>query len=297
MAVSGGADSTCLLHLFSKLALKYNLQLHIAHVNYGLRGKASDLDEKFVQELGRKYSIPVTVFSFNRAPDRKYAEEELREIRYTFFRQLKKDLAFDLIAIAHNQDDQAETFLLRLLRGSGLAGLAAMKVKQGCLIRPLLATSRAQITAYLKKHSLSFQTDSSNMKKIYTRNKVRLGLIPYLIKHFNPKIKENLSELSLIIGEDYDYLIKSAQAELNYFKVKNGITFEASWLLSLHPSLQRNCLREMLLAVKLDLKGIEAAHTSEIIKALKSVKSKQQKISFQGLNITRKGDKVYMLLK
>lgn len=297
VAVSGGADSSFLLHILAKLAPKYAFKLHLAHVNYGLRGKESDNDEAFVRKLARKYQLPLTVFSFKKAPNKTYAEEELRNTRYAFFETLRQQLHFDLIALAHNQDDQAETVLMRILRGTGLAGLAAMKAKNGSLIRPLLTVSRQEIENYLQKHKLPFCTDHTNTKPIFTRNKIRLELLPYLEKHFNPKIKENLSTLSLLAGEDYAELEKLTQAKLTFAPEKQGLSFEIAWFLNLSPSLQKNCLRLLLAKLVPNLKGIENAHLEEILKLAKSTKGKLGKTSFQGLSITKKGAKVYMILQ
>lgn len=295
VGVSGGADSVCLLHMLKTLAKKYEFSLHIAHVNYSLRGKDSERDEEFVQKLAHSYGLPVTVFSFNKASGRKHSEEELRAARYAFFEQLRSDLGFDLIAVAHSQDDQAETVLLRLIRGTGLMGLSAMKAKNGNIIRPLLVLSRKQILEYLKKHSLEYRLDKTNAQAVFARNKVRLKLLPRLEKDFNPRIKENLNLLALIAGDDYDFLLKKAVEALEFSEEKNGLSFRTAWLEKLHPSLQRNCLRLLVSKTKEDLAGIEASHIEEILKIAKSRKNKAQKASFRGLNITRKGAKVYML--
>lgn len=297
IAVSGGADSSCLLHVLSMLAKKYPLSLHIAHVNYGLRGADSQKDELFVRELAKKYDLPLTVFSFKRSKKGKISEAELRNFRYNSLEKLRLELNFDLIAVAHNQDDQAETVLLRLTRGTGLAGLAAMKPKNGKIIRPLIVLSRSQILDFLKQKKLRHRTDKTNAQAIYARNKLRLELLPILEKKYNPRIKESLSLMAELIGQDYEFLLLAAASKLKFTKEKTGLSFETNWLLGLHPSLQRNCLRLLIEKVRHDLNGIEMKNIEEILKLAKSSKNKQQKISFGGLKITRKGAKVYMINK
>ena len=202
VGVSGGSDSVCLLDVLNKLAPKYGFQLHIAHVNYGLRDKASDLDEVFVRKLAAKYELPLSVLI---AKKRQYSgnlESNLRKIRYDYFEELRLEIGFDNVAVAHNQDDQAETVLMRIIRGSGLNGLSAMKAKSVKIIRPLLGTSKGDILAYVKENKLKYRTDKSNADIKFLRNSIRHGLLPYLEKNFNPSIKKTLSEWSIAVACD-----------------------------------------------------------------------------------------------
>jgi len=364
-AVSGGPDSVCLLDVLVKLAPKYNFKLRVAHINYGLRGKDSNRDEKFVRELARKYrleievmkyrmiinkarekadgfQIPLTPFSkggvnsenqiqqitpslweggrlegktslaSSFSPEGKEGqanENHLRKIRYDFFEKIRKKEKCDLIAVAHNQDDQAETVLMRILRGAGLRGLAAMRpsapsphpgfLPQGnknVIIRPLLNTSRKEILEYLKANKLKYRTDITNKDIKIFRNKIRHRLIPYLEKNYNPNIKKTLADMALVIADDYDYLlaneeraIKRAGADINK---KGGVILSAKKIQKLHPAVQRQCLRKIISQIKTDLTDIEAGHIEEIVKITASAKSKIQKAEFKGLKIKRKGDKV-----
>jgi tRNA(Ile)-lysidine synthase len=193
LGVSGGPDSVCLLDIFSQLSEKYDFKLHIVHVNYALREKDSEKDEAFVRELGKKYGISVSIFLPKKTQYRGNLENCLRKIRYDFFEQTRKKLGFDLIAVAHNQDDQAETILMRIIRGSGLNGLGAMKSMSGNIIRPMLCVSRSEILSYIKQKKLKYRFDKSNRNTKFTRNRVRNDLIPYLEKSFNPSIKKTIS--------------------------------------------------------------------------------------------------------
>lgn len=297
LGVSGGPDSVCLLDIFAKLQKKYELQLAIAHVNYGLRGKESDKDEKFVRELGDELGIGVEVFPkakiseilklrFRKQP----SENTLRDIRYDFFEKFRKENRFDYIAVAHNMDDQAETFLMRVIRGAGLQGLSGMKFKTGKIIRPLLNVSREEILQYLDRTKRTHRTDKTNLESRFFRNKVRNELIPYLEKNFNPKIKETIFNSGKAISEDLDMIEKIVKKESK--KAEDGNALSVKRLLALHPALQRRILLKKITEQKGGLKNIESAHIEEILKALRSTKGKSQVVVFKGLKLTRKGDRV-----
>lgn len=182
VAVSGGIDSIAMLHLF----VKSNYKIAIAHCNFQLRARESDEDEKFVQNLGRHYGIDVFTKRFD---TKSYAENQkisiqmaARELRYEWFEQLMEENGFNILAMAQHADDQVETFFINLLRGSGLTGLRGMPLKRDRIIRPLLFARREEIITYVKKNSLFYREDSSNNEDTYLRNKIRLQLLPDLLK-------------------------------------------------------------------------------------------------------------------
>jgi len=290
LGVSGGPDSVCLLDVFFQLKDKYDLEIIIAHVNYGLRGRDSDKDEELVRELAEKYKLEVEVLNVQNIQELsswKPTEDNFRNIRYEFFERIRKEHKFDLIAVAHNQNDQVETILARLIRGSGLGGLRAMQFKNNRIIRPLLSTRRDEIINYLKQHKIFYRIDKTNLESVYLRNKIRNKLIPYLEKNFNPNLKKTLFDASLAISEDYAVI--ASVVEKAYRKNKD---LSVSGLMKLPAAIQKRVLREAILKVKSDLKDIEAAHIREIGKVIKSTKGKSQVVLFQGLKITRKGDKL-----
>ncbi|MEI7890536.1 MAG: tRNA lysidine(34) synthetase TilS [bacterium] len=292
VGVSGGSDSACLLNILNILKDKYNFDLHVAHVNYGLRGKDSDQDEAFVKKIAKAYDMAVSVLRPKKSQYKGNLENSLREIRYDFFEKLRKKNNFDLIAVAHNQDDQAETVLMRIIRGSGLNGIGAMRAKSGNIIRPLLETSKADVLLYMKENKLKYQTDKTNFDFKFTRNSIRHGLLPYLEKNFNPKIKETLSGWSHMVSNDYDFIDRNAQsfAELKH---KNKCSnFLVSEFFQMHPSLQCQALKIIGKKLKGDNFNLENSQVSEIIKVIKSEKNKSQKASIGGLNISKKGAKV-----
>ena len=285
LGVSGGPDSVCLLDIFSKLAKKYDLSLVIAHVNYHLRGIDSDKDEKFVKKLAEKYALPIEIFSWN---GKTVNEDSLRNVRYDFFEKIRKQSNFDSIAVAHNKNDQVETFLMRIIRGSGLSGLSAIKWRNGKIIRPLLGTGRKEILGYLKEKKLKYRTDGTNGTNLFLRNKIRNKLIPDLEKNYNPNLVDTIFNASASIAEDYSLLLKLAEK----INSKNSQLLSIKKILSLHPALQKMTIRSFLSQYRSDLKNIDAKHIDEILKIFHSTKGKNQTISFQGLKLTRKGDKV-----
>lgn len=321
LGVSGGPDSVFLLDFFAHIAPKYDLKLHIAHVNYSLRGKDSEKDEAFVRRLGEKYDIEVSVLKTKKAQYRGNLENSLRNIRYEFFEDTRKKLGFDLIAVAHTMDDQAETVLMRILRGSGLNGLGAMKPKSGNIIRPLLQTGRNVMVAYLKQKGLVFRTDLSNLDTKLTRNRIRHELIPFLEKNFNPSVKKTLSEWSAIVADDYDFIEKNAErfakaackskeecfvfcARSKALRARSTTipspenkcaTFSGENFEKLHPSMRRQVLRIIIKNIKGKTEDIENKQVEEMLKVLKSTKSKPQTAFIAGLKILKKGDRVEII--
>lgn len=300
VACSGGSDSACLLDIFAKLRQKYDLEFLVAHVNYGLRGKDSEKDEKFVRKLAEKFQVKLEIFhphlalratfSQKREKGKSWpSENELREIRYNFFEKIRVKNNFDYIAVGHTLDDQAETFLMRIIRGSGLAGMSAMRHKTNLIIRPMLGITKKEILEYLKKNKLKYRTDKTNKEIPYFRNKIRNELVPLLEKKYNSNIKETLYNSSLNIAEDYDLV--SVITEESYRKNNN---LKISLIKKLHPALQKRIILKAIENVRPNLKDIESAHIGEILKIIKSVKSKRQAVKLQGLKFTRIGDRLFI---
>lgn len=292
VGVSGGADSLCLLDVLFLLSQKHSFTLHIAHVNYHLRGRASDLDEALVKKAAEKYRLPYSVLS-RKQKSGNASEESLRDIRYAFFETLRKKTDAKNIAVAHNRDDQAETLLLRLLRGAGLSGLAAMRPKTDHIIRPLIEMSRADILSYLKGRRITYREDASNTDSRYLRNRIRHTLIPFLEENFQPQARKLFAETALILGDDYALLEKHPTA----FSLERGALdteFSASALLKLPLPLLRRELRALLRPLLIG-KNPGKNLLNELIKALKSDKSKPQTVAFKGLKFIRKGDTVRLL--
>ncbi|HOW60534.1 MAG TPA: tRNA lysidine(34) synthetase TilS [Candidatus Moranbacteria bacterium] len=295
LGVSGGPDSVCLLDIFNKLSKKYDFELHIVHVNYNLRGKDSKKDELFVKDLAKKYKIAIDALS-SKKKNKGNLENNLRKIRYDYLEQIRKKLKFDIIAVAHNQDDQAETVLMRIIRGTGLNGLSAMKAKNGKIIRPLLGISRKEILGYLKKNKLKYRIDKSNSDTKFTRNAVRHKLIPFLEKKFNSSIKKTLSHWSFSVADDYEFINKNTEDFMNNIHKSNYVKFSAKNFLKLHSAIQRQTLRNIFQELKI-IADVDNQQIEEISKIIRSTKNKSQKSLIGGLSILKKGDKVIMFLK
>lgn len=210
VAVSGGADSVCLLHIMSKISKIYEFDISAAHLNHCIRGAEADLDEEYVVSLCDKLHIKCFTERTDvpkLAKSKGLTEEEAgRQARYKFFSRITSENNIDYIATAHNKNDQAETVLMRIIRGSGLTGLRGIKYKrEDGVIRPLLDVSREEIEGYCCEAELDFKTDSTNKDDNYTRNKIRHQLIP-LVSEINPSAVDALSNLSKTLGEDADFI-------------------------------------------------------------------------------------------
>ena len=181
VAVSGGADSVCLLHVLRELAPRWNLRLVVLHVNHGLRGEESRADEQFVRELAESLGLESRVRAVNLADAADNLEQAARRARLEFFRDQLSAGGLDRVATGHTGDDQAETVLFRFLRGSGGAGLAAIRpVTAAGIVRPLLAVSRQEIEQYLRERGIAWREDSSNASLRFARNRIRHELLPQL---------------------------------------------------------------------------------------------------------------------
>lgn len=200
VALSGGADSVALLHILRRL--RYDCIA--VHCNFHLRGEESIRDQHFVEELCRNLDTPLQIVEFD---TKGYAQENrisiemaARELRYTAFEKIRNKQAARAIAVAHHRDDSAETLLLNLIRGCGIHGLHGIQPKNGCIIRPLLCIGRNDILQYLHNEGQDYVTDSSNLSSDYTRNKIRLEILPLMAK-INPSIGESIAETAMRIAE------------------------------------------------------------------------------------------------
>lgn len=214
-AVSGGADSVCLLHWLKGQAAEKGFTLTAAHFNHRLRGAESQRDAAFVEKLCKEWKVPCVVGTGDVSGEAQHRgagiEETARAMRYDFLERTAEKLGAALIATAHNANDNVETMLLHLIRGSGLQGLTGIRPRRGKLIRPFLTTTRAEILAYLKEHQLSHVEDSTNADTAYARNKLRHQVIP-LLEELNPALISRLSDTVGYLRADNDYLTAQAMA-------------------------------------------------------------------------------------
>ncbi len=210
-AVSGGADSVCMLHILSRLKADLGFELACAHINHGLRGEAADGDERFVKDFCKKLGIKCYVKKTDvgaLAKEQKLTVEEAgRKVRYDFFAELKEKYGFCKVATAHNKNDNAETVLMRIIRGTGIDGLSGISYKrEDSVIRPILDVSRPEIEEYCKLYKLDFCTDATNFDNDYTRNRIRNELIPLIEREFNTKVSDSLVRLANSADEDSRFI-------------------------------------------------------------------------------------------
>lgn len=245
VAVSGGPDSVALLSVLHALSPTWDLSLTVVHCHYGLRGQESDGDARFVTTLCRRLAIPCLVAPLNmthrESGSSSSLQERARESRYALFRKLAGELGAERVALGHSADDQAETVLLRMLRGAGLRGLAGMPhIRERFFVRPLLSISRQEILSYLKTAQLSYRTDSSNAKPIYLRNRVRHELLP-VVQALAPAAIRLLARQADLLRDD-DRLLDALAA----CRLKRTIRSHDSATLM----LDRTALREQPVALQ-----------------------------------------------
>jgi tRNA(Ile)-lysidine synthase len=270
-ALSGGPDSTALLFLLLDAAPRFRLRIHAAHFNHGLRGRAADEDEAFVRQQCRRLEVP---FSAARpvAPPKKgeNVEQWAREARYRFLEQVRAEQCFPRIALGHTRDDLVETFLMRLIRGSGLSGLACLRpVREGGLIRPMIGLSRADVQAFLAELGEPYREDSSNMDLERLRNRVRHELLPLLQRSYNPRIMERLAVTATLVRDDEDQLQLAAARELTRLSpaVAAGgpLELSRSRLCRLPTALARRAIRMALRQCRGDLRGYSRGHVEAVL--------------------------------
>lgn len=217
VGVSGGKDSVCLLDVLDKCREEFELSLLVVHVNHCLRGEEADRDEKFVEELARErglefYCEKADVREI--AKEQKMTEEEAgRYIRYQIMQHVCMEKGYQKIAVAHHQDDVAETVLFQLFRGSGPRGLSGIHAKREYIIRPILFAETSEIEEYIEKNNLSYCEDNTNLSEEYSRNKIRLRVFPYVEKEINNRAKAHVARAAQKISLQYAYIEKQAKKE------------------------------------------------------------------------------------
>lgn len=265
VGVSGGPDSVTLLYLLKSLSKYYGIRLEIAHLDHMLR-EDSKKDAEFVRLLGLKLRIPVTIGSVNvKSLAAKGSLEEIaRNARLDFILKVAKKIKADKIALGHNLDDQAETVLMRVIRGTGLYGLSGILPKRKIygieVIRPLIRVQRREIKSFLKQRKIKARVDKTNLEDLYFRNKLRNKLIPLLAKGYNPNIKDTLSNMAESIAFDYDYLNRIASKLVKGKKGKVSLTA----FLKMHPAIQRLVLRLTISNFQGSTRRISFQHIKEI---------------------------------
>lgn len=287
VAVSGGADSMSLALALHDLRKREKLKSRfiIAHLNHGLRGHESDEDEKFVKEFTAKYEFELALKKAHISKKEGNLEQNARDARYEFLSETANNLNADTVLTAHSLNDQAETFLMNLIRGSGLQGLGGIRSnrvieKQGVkinLVRPLLTWATRDMTEeFCTDCNFMFRYDSMNEDLAFQRVRIRKVLIP-LLKDFNPKIIESLAKSSLLLQADFDALEKISELGFGLESLLNKggekIDLKLQELDNLFPSIRRKILRDWLKSQRGHLRNIDSKHLEAIEKLIFSRKS------------------------
>ncbi|NPV92600.1 MAG: tRNA lysidine(34) synthetase TilS [Firmicutes bacterium] len=282
VAVSGGADSVALLLALWLLRDELAVSLRVAHVNHGLRGEESEREQYFVAELAGRLGLPFEAIRLDMAvPQGEHLgslQEKARELRYQALEEAASRGKASRIAVGHHADDQTETVLENLLRGSGIEGLAGIPYRREKIVRPLLDATRDEIEDFLWRRGEGFCTDSSNLKPVYLRNRIRLELMP-LLKGYNPNLVETLGRTAEIMrdeGELLDWMAASAAAELGILFDGESIRLPAAGLLERPTALRRRIVRLALQRLSGGLQGVSYSHVASLLELAANPESGRQ---------------------
>lgn len=273
VAVSGGADSVCLLHVLLELAPQWDLRLCILHLNHGLRGEESRQDEQFVRELAARLGLPATVRAVDVAASADNLEQAARHARLAFFREQMTAGGLARVATGHTRDDQAETVLFRFLRGSGGAGLAAIRpVTAEGMVRPLLDAGRADVERFLRQRGIAWREDSSNASLQFARNRIRHRLLPQLVREWNPGIAETLHRAAdWALAEEQYWDAEIGRLAARFLIEREGaVLVRVEILRQLPLAAARRLVRRALERAKGDLRGVDFGHIAAIVKLASS---------------------------
>ena len=297
LGVSGGADSVCMLHVLYSLREKYHLKLYVVHVNHGIRGSEAKRDADFVEQMAENLQIPFRVVTANipeMAKEQKLSEEEAGRIfRYNTFEQVANEVGANKIAVAHNLNDNSETVLFNLFRGSRLKGLRGISPMRGQIIRPLLCCSRNEIEQYLQENNLSYCTDSTNKETDYSRNRIRLKLMPYIKENINQKAEYNIVNAAENLSQVYEYIYGEAQKAYR-IHVKDNVLLNSAE--DLNVVILQEVVRMWILENTGRLKDIKANHVNIVIGLLSNQVSKKSELPY-GLRLIKTYEGVKVLLE
>ncbi|MDQ0151288.1 tRNA lysidine(34) synthetase TilS [Eubacterium multiforme] len=271
VGLSGGPDSVCLLHLLNTIKDKYALEIGAAHINHMLRGEEAMIDEEYAKNLCESldikfYSIRLDINKI--AKDRGVSTETAgRDERYKFFNDVKNKEGYTKIATAHNANDQAETILMRIMRGTGLEGLGGIPVeREGLYIRPILFLEREFIEKYCSDNNLNPRIDKTNLENIYSRNKIRLDILPYMKKNFNNDVVKAINRMSLLLQEDNEFINNEAIKAFNkYCSVKNNEIIINRELFDEEKAIITRVIRKSLTTISKSTYDFEMKHIKEVI--------------------------------
>jgi tRNA(Ile)-lysidine synthase len=297
VAVSGGSDSTALLALFARARRDLGVDLHVAHLDHGWRGAAAARDAECVRRLARGFRVPVTVGHVDPATWRRAGlrvagrrqssrEARARTLRRRFLKATAAQVGAQRIALGHTLDDQAESFLMRLLRGSGRHGLGGIHpVLDGLFIRPLLGFRRCELRAWLRARGLRWREDATNRDLSLTRNRVRRRLLPLLERQFNPKAEEVLARTADLLRDEEAWLepMTTAAYEAAVSERPKGVAIDQERLRALPLALRRRVVRLAIVRLRGHLRGVDKRHVDWVLHLLRSRCGNDQAVLPEGL--------------
>lgn len=311
LGVSGGPDSICMLSILNKIRENdLDFEMSVAHINHLIRKEAKE-DEIYVKEFCEKLKIPFYSKSIDvqkMANNNKIGTEEAgRNARYTFFNEILEKTNSNKIAIAHNKNDKIETMIMNILRGSGISGLKGIEVcskiknDSKCnikYIRPLIECERTEIEKYCEDNNINARIDKTNFENIYTRNKVRNVIIPYIKEEFNPNIIQTMDRLSGIVKEEEDYFFRLVERKYKEFVIEEN---EKQIIINLKKfNQEERVIKSRLLLYTISRllgtsKGIEKVHIDDVIKLIENNIGNKYLTPNKNIKVLLKNHKIYFL--
>lgn len=305
VAVSGGPDSMCLLNLLYNFKIKNikNYELYVAHVNHCIRKEAIE-DEKYVKQYCQKREIPCYIKRVNVSKvavnNKRGLEETGRKVRYDFFEELYTDLKANKIAIAHNNNDNAETVLMNIIRGTGIVGLnGIVPIRNNKYIRPLIECDRTQIEEYCEINNIMPRIDITNKQNDYTRNKIRNICIPYIKEELNSNIINNLKRLSEIAREENYFINKIIEENYNKIKIEekeNTIIIDLKKFNELDIFIRKKMVFYIIGLLLGNPTGISKIHIEDIIRMCKNNIGNKYLKPNKSVKILLKNKKIFFLI-
>ena len=284
VGVSGGADSIALIHILKMIAPVYNLELQIAHLDHQLRGMEAKDDAQFVKDFAQQLNIPVTIRSRDvkkyQAEDGLSLEDAARQVRYQFFFSLLDELNYDKLAVGHHANDQAETILMKFLRGAGLKGLGGINPKKEKIIRPLIKVKKEELKRYCRDNNLEWRVDKTNQAEICLRNRLRLNLLPQLVEEYNPNLVNNLNQMAEIFREEDEFLRAKTTEVLTEIIINsydNKLIIAQDDFLNLHLALQRRLIRQIYRELTSSYDNLYFDNIKEVLELIKTQKTGLEK--------------------
>lgn len=302
IGVSGGPDSICLLHILNEIKNELNFKIYVAHINHMIREEA-DSETEYVKEFCKNLGIECYIKRIDVVEIannlKRGTEETGRQIRYEFFNEILEKTNSNKIATAHNNNDKVETILMNILRGSGTSGLKGIEaIRDDKYIRPLINTSREEIEEYCETNKLGPKIDKSNNENIYTRNKTRNIVIPYIKREFNPNIIKTINRLSEVANEENEYLNKVTENEFNKLlleKANNSYVLNLKAFNKLELVIKRRVILYTINELLSSTTGIEKVNIDDIIKLCNNNIGNKYLSPIKNLKVLVKKGKIFFI--